>query len=63
MNPFDQLIPDDVEQRMIDRMKELRAKGESLRAIAAFLNENEIPTKNGGTWQANTILKIILANI
>jgi len=53
------LIEHKGEQKIIATMMELRMKGTSLRAIANFLEEYGIKTKNGGKWQASTIMKIL----
>ena len=40
-------------------MRQDRAGGLSLRAIAASLNLQLIPTKQNGVWQANTVREIL----
>ena len=49
------LVKDRVEQSAIRLMRKARAAGLSLRQIAGQLNQRLIPSKDGGTWQANTI--------
>jgi len=62
VNPFGQLSRHEIEQRIIGRIVALHEEGKSLRNIADYLNSYDIPTKNGGFWQANTIRNIILSN-
>jgi DNA invertase Pin-like site-specific DNA recombinase len=45
-----ELVPNPAEQGVRRRIKDLRRKGHSLRSIAAFLNEEGIPTKAGRPW-------------
>ena len=40
-------------------MRQDRASGLSLRAVAASLNLQLIPTKQNGVWQANTVREIL----
>mgnify|MGYP003404381268 FL=1 len=47
------------EARTVARMIELRAAGQSLRAIAATLTEEGHTTKLGGSWHANTVRRVI----
>lgn len=56
------LIPDLTEQRHIARVKDLRAQGLSLRAIARELNEKGIKGKKGGTWQGIQVKGILSRN-
>lgn len=53
------LIPNEAEQKVIARIKELRAKPTSLGAIADILNIDKIPSKKGGKWSAKTISDIL----
>jgi hypothetical protein len=56
-------IPHKREQKIIEKMKKLRAKGLSYWKIAAAFNDLKIPTKSRNTkWRARTIQKIILKN-
>ena len=55
------LIADVTEQATITLIKELKAAGKSLRAIAAELTAQGHKTKKGGNWYASTI-KAILDN-
>ncbi len=47
------------EQQVIRLMRQLRAGGRSLNAIARELNRRLVPTKNAGLWQANTVGNIL----
>lgn len=55
----DQLVPDPQEQEVVRRMRELRDEGWSLGRIARAMNREEIPTKKGGKWAAETISYIL----
>jgi DNA invertase Pin-like site-specific DNA recombinase len=54
-----QLIPDDAEQAVLVTIRQLRAAGESMRAIAAELNRQGVATKNGKPWVHSTIQRIL----
>ena len=54
------LVKNQTEQGVIRLMGRARAGGLSLRQIAGQLNESLAPSKDGGTWQANTV-RLILA--
>jgi len=54
------LVKNQAEQGVIRLMDQARAGGLSLRQIAGRLNERLVPSKDGGTWQANTV-RLILA--
>lgn len=56
-----ELVESPEEQKWITKMKKMREAGESLHAIARFLNSNAVPTKNGGKWHAKTISQILNA--
>lgn len=49
------LIPLDVVRRIV----ELRAKGTSIRGIAAALNADEVPTAKGRPWTGSTIQAVL----
>ena len=57
-----QLIDNETEQKTIGLLSRLKSAGHSLREIAAELKAQNIPTKNNGIWQANTVRKILLKN-
>jgi site-specific DNA recombinase len=52
------LEADDDEQRVISMVKQLRADGLSLRAVAAHLNDHDVPAR-GSKWHATTITRIM----
>ena len=54
------LEEDPLEKFVLERIKELRNKGSSLNEIAHFLTQSGIPTKNGGTWQGNTVNQMLI---
>lgn len=53
------LIRDDREQGVIALVGELRARGLSVRAIVAELNQRGITSKDGGRWHISNVYKII----
>ena len=53
------LVKNQAEQDVIQLMRQGRAGGLSLRQIAGQLNERLVPSKDGGTWQANTVRLIL----
>jgi site-specific DNA recombinase len=55
----DDLIPLEAEQRALDLIIELRARGYSLRKIARTLEARGIPTKRGGKWAPATVRKLL----
>ena len=56
------LVKKQAEQGVIRLMRQGRASGLSLRQIAGQLNQRLVPSKDGGTWQANTV-RLILARV
>ena len=53
------LIPNEAEQQVIIKIKELNAIGSSLGFIAEQLNDLEIPSKKGGRWHPKTVQDVI----
>jgi DNA invertase Pin-like site-specific DNA recombinase len=49
----------DGEQRTIDRMRALQTSGISIRAIAAKLNRDGVPTRAGGQWRDAVVGRIL----
>jgi DNA invertase Pin-like site-specific DNA recombinase len=49
-----------LEGAAIARARELQAEGLSLRAIAARLTEEGVPTLKGGKWAAETVRKVLV---
>lgn len=54
-----ELVPDDAQQAVIRRMKELRRTGASLRDIAAVLNGEGVPGKSGAKWYPKTVSRVL----
>ena len=54
------LVKNQAEQGVIRLMQKARAGGLSLRQIVGQLNRRLVPSKDGGTWQANSV-RLILA--
>jgi DNA invertase Pin-like site-specific DNA recombinase len=52
-----ELDPD--EQRILQRARELRAAGASLRIIAASLTSEGYPTRRGGHWQPTQVARLL----
>jgi site-specific DNA recombinase len=59
MRDGDNLVPLPEEHAVINRARMLRANGWTLRRIADTFNAENIPTKNGGIWQAQTIKNVV----
>ena len=57
------LVVNEDEQAVIAEIKAWRSSGWTLQAIANRLNEDEIPTKNGGTWHGSTVRQILANEI
>ncbi len=53
------VISDADERKTVDRIRELRGAGMSLRAIALALGGEGRLTKRGGSWQPETIRKVL----
>ena len=53
------LVPNESEQRALSLIRELRAMGESLRKIAAELERQRFPTKEGKPWTHSTVQRIV----
>jgi DNA invertase Pin-like site-specific DNA recombinase len=53
------LAPVEAEQRGLDRMRELRAAGESMASIAATLDAEGITPKRGGSWHKMTVKRAL----
>ena len=49
----------DEEMATVQRARELRAQGKSLRTIAAMLEQEGHRTKRGGRWEAMTVKKLV----
>lgn len=55
----DMLTDNEQEQGIINKMRELRDDGSSLRGIAEHLNSNGISSKQGKQWYASTVSYIL----
>jgi len=53
------LIPDEQEQALVNRIRQMHDEGASLSGISETLNEEGITGKKGGRWYATTIRKIL----
>jgi site-specific DNA recombinase len=53
------LVEVEQEMKVVKRMIKQRNQGMTLRAIANQLNQQGVATRKGGTWQANTVRKVI----
>jgi DNA invertase Pin-like site-specific DNA recombinase len=53
--------PPTVPQSVVRRIQRLRARGETLRAIADSLNQDRVPTAQGGAkWYPATVRHVLL---
>jgi len=53
------LVPNEAEQLVITRAKQLRADGLALRAIAAVLTKEGYVTRSGKQWHPTTLARIV----
>lgn len=53
------LVPSEDEQAIVETIRSMQSAGVSLREIAAYLNEQGIPTKNGKPWRHSSIASIL----
>ncbi len=58
----DSLFPHEPEQKALAKMRRLRAKGQSYRAIAHSMNRSGTPAKNGGAWFASSVRSTLLTS-
>lgn len=54
-----ELVRDEVEQAVVERMVAMRSGGASLRAIAGALNAESIPSKRGGRWSPSSVSRVL----
>jgi site-specific DNA recombinase len=52
-------VPNDQEQAVIARMRELRAQGQSIARIAALFNENGIKPRAAKIWHPDVIARVL----
>lgn len=57
----DDLYANPEEQSIIERMRDMRENGATLRAIADTLNGDGVPSKRGGAWYASSV-RCVLEN-
>ena len=50
------------DEKVIHTIKVLRGKGDSYRAIAEQLNENGLPTRQGGKWHTTSVQRVAHRN-
>jgi len=51
-------VINETEQAVIRKMKELKHLKTSFNGIARYLNDNNIPSKQGGLWSAKTVIGV-----
>jgi site-specific DNA recombinase len=54
-----ELVPDEAEQAVVARMRELKAQGCSLRGIAQRLSDEGLRPKRGERWQATQVARVL----
>jgi len=52
------IVPNEKEQEVIKKMRELKHLKTSFNGIARYLNDNNIPSKQGGEWSAKTVIGV-----
>ena len=57
------LLPSKKERDLIVKVKALRTRNLSLRAIASQLNESRVRSRNGNPWNASQIQRLLLSNV
>ena len=56
-----ELVPENAEREVLERMKEARVEGLSYRRIAEMLNSTKVPCKRrGAAWYASTVRNILI---
>jgi DNA invertase Pin-like site-specific DNA recombinase len=55
----DRLVENQVEQRVLRRIRRLRASGKSYQRIAGALNRDHTPTKRGGPWHSMSVRSVV----
>jgi DNA invertase Pin-like site-specific DNA recombinase len=56
----DDLLPHPGQQQVIAQIRAMRGSGESYRAVAAWLNDEGIPSARGGRWSAMAVRSVCL---
>jgi DNA invertase Pin-like site-specific DNA recombinase len=54
-----EFVPDEAELAVIARVRELRGQGLSLRQIAAQMETDGVPAKNGARWYPRTVQRML----
>ena len=54
-----ELVPDQGEQAVLERIRAMRADRASLRDIAGVLNAEGVPSKRGGKWHPQTVGRVL----
>lgn len=54
-----ELVPDEVEQAVLSRMRSLHADGLSTRAIAEAVNDEGLTTRKGGQWSSASVARLL----
>jgi DNA invertase Pin-like site-specific DNA recombinase len=54
-----ELVADDDEQAVLERIRVMRVEGASLRDIAGVLNAEGVPSKRGGRWHPQTVARVL----
>ena len=54
-----QLEPNPDEMGVVRRVVVMRENGQSYQKIAAHLNNQEVPSKNGGSWHPKTVMGVL----
>ena len=58
-----QVIPNELEQEILNKMKELRNKGLSIRKIAKYLNEHNLLNRNNAKFNHASVHRILMGSI
>jgi site-specific DNA recombinase len=56
-----EIVPNEDEQHVLNQLRLRAAQGESLRSMAAWLNDTGVKTKRGGKWHAETVKSLLAA--
>lgn len=55
-----ELVRDDEQYAVLQKIREMRPEGQSLRRVAAWLNENGVKTPRGSSkWFVNTLHQVL----
>ncbi|WP_409480272.1 recombinase family protein [Pseudobdellovibrio sp. HCB154] len=60
---YGKIVPHKTELKVIQKILKLHSSGATYSAVADWLNDRNVPTKNGAEgWQRPTVFKIIKKN-